>query len=164
MVSEADLYEPIREYLSNQFKFKIEDNSCQSLNYHIECTSTGVFSRHIKENIPDYLEIIFSFLTSERPDLTGFVNEQGALNFITVEVKNNLIDLKDIYQAKRYADLFQAKYAFLVSSKPIPTVIKRLHQRTNILQTSVGLDNIILAQWSIKTNQIIDWYQNSPFK
>ena len=108
--------------------------------------------------------------------------------FIIVEVKYDKIELGDIYQAKRYADLFSANYSFLLSYKPIPEKIKRLSLLTNILRTShfptvgppdrieqaffeMGLPDLILGQYlgdSIKDSKsciIVEdtWFPHDPF-
>ena len=157
MTKEADLYEPIRQYLLAQFKDKFG-------NCFLEDTHTGIFSERIKNEISPYNEIIFSFLKKERPDLTGYIKSEYTTDFITVEVKSDSITLDDIYQAKKYADLFQAKYGFLISQRVIPTVIKRLHNRTYILRTTVGYELLRLAQWSLSKRSIIDWFEKSPFE
>ena len=156
-IKERDLYEPIRRYLLQKFNEKFG----QTL---LEDTHIGDFSHYIKKEIPEYHEIIFSFLKKEKPDLTGYVKKDHGVDFITVEVKNAPISLDDVYQAKKYADLFQAKYGFLISSKVIPIEIKRLHKRTYILRTNVAYENLILAQWSVSKNETVDWFEKSPFE
>ena len=157
MVKEQELYEPIRKYLLEKFNDKFGETI-------LEDTHAGDFSHLIKKEIPEYHEIIFSFLRKEKPDLTGYVKKDYGVDFITVEIKNAPISLDDVYQAKKYADLFQAKYGFLISSRVIPIEIKRLHKRMYILRTSVGYERLILAQWSIFKNEIIDWFERSPFE
>ena len=157
MVKEYDLYEPIRRYLLQKFNEKF-------VKAILEDTHTGDFSPHIKENIPEYHDIIFSFLRKEKPDLTGYVEKEYGIDFITVEIKNAPITLDNVYQAKKYADLFQAKYGFLISPRVIPIEIKRLHKRLGILRTNVGYERLILAQWNIKDQRIIDWFEESPFE
>ena len=44
---------------------------------------------------------------------------------MVVEVKNEVIKLEDIYQTKKYADLFDAKYALLISPEEIPEELIR---------------------------------------
>ena len=148
-------YEPIKTYLIKKFNEKV--GNCYLENTHAK------FSQKIKREIPEYREIIFSFLKKEKPDLTGYVKKDHSTDFITVEIKNDPITLEDIYQAKRYADLFQAKYGFLIFIDEIETEIKRLHKRTYILRTTVGYNKIVLGQWDQLKHEIIDWYEESPF-
>jgi len=157
MAKETELYEPIRLYLINKFWDKFE-------NCTLEDTHKGKFSENIKKEIPQYHDIIFSFLRKERPDLTGYVKQTYGTDFITVEIKSERIKLDDVYQAKKYADLFQAKYGFLLSTHKIPTEIKRLHNRTYILRTTVGYQNLILGQYSTSQKSIIEWFEKSPFE
>jgi hypothetical protein len=154
-LKENDLYEPIRTYLLEKFNVKFK-------NTILEDTHAGGFSPKIKKEIPVYNEIIFSFLKNEKPDLIGYVKEDYGVKYITVEIKNIPINLNDVYQAKKYADLFQARYGFLISSKTIPIEIKRLHNRTYILRTLIS-ENLILAEWNISKNEMIDWFEKSPF-
>jgi hypothetical protein len=71
-------------------------------------------------------DIIFLFLKEAAPDITGFVKEQYSTSFIVMEIKAEKLKLGDIYQTKKYADLFDAKCALVVSSEEIPDELKRL--------------------------------------
>jgi hypothetical protein len=70
------------------------------------------------------------------PDLFGGIVEQessfgfGILkeprpNCIVIEVKDKDVTIGDFYQAKRYGEVFNAKYAFLVSTAPLPSSIRK---------------------------------------
>ena len=70
------------------------------------------------------------------PDLFGVVSEWESVlgvgplrdkrdRYITAEVKNKSVSIGDFYQAKRYGEVFDAKYAFLVSSRPLPARVGR---------------------------------------
>jgi hypothetical protein len=156
-LKEENLYDPIRTYLLEKFNQKFKDTI-------LEDTHSGGFSQKIKKEIPEHREIIFSFLTKEKPDLIGYVKETYSVKYITVEIKNTQINLNDVYQAKKYADLFEAKYGFLISSKAIPDEIKRLHKKTSILRTTVDYERLILAEWDISKNEVVDWFEISPFQ
>jgi hypothetical protein len=41
-------------------------------------------------------------------------------DLITVEVREKTIGLKDIYQAKMYKEVFNARYGFLPTAEPKP--------------------------------------------
>jgi hypothetical protein len=131
--AEKEFYEPIKEYLENAFIEKFG-------NCYLEVTANGLFSDTLKQVVRN--DIIFTFLGRKAsPDLTGFIHTKGSewvtvfegsgivKDFITVEIKREKITLQDVYQAKMYGDLFQAKYALLISPKPIPGEIRRLDQR-----------------------------------
>lgn len=179
--NEEWFYKPLRKLL--EAKFKLEFGNC-----HLEITHKGKLSEKIKSAIPSNANIIFSFLKGKtRPDLTGFVKVQSKIrvgnkiykskkkwcDFIIVEVKPPKIDLKDIYQAKRYADLFQAKYGFLMTMNPIPEEIKRLASVTSILSIKQG--NLRIAQFNVypkgidSDESVCDilkdsWFPDNPFE
>jgi len=161
MQNENELYKSIKNCLQKRFR-------AEFLNCHLEITSNGKFSEEIKSKVPNYNDIIFSFLKKKNsPDLTGFIKEEYSTNFITVEVKNDVITLEDIYQAKRYAELFSAKYSFLISTKPIPTEIKRLCQKIPILYImGTAYASLKLGEFDIERNDILEekWFPESPFK
>ena len=52
------------------------------------------------------LLITFYFLKEAAPDITGFIRKQYATEFVVVEIKRNTIKLDDIYQTRKYAELF----------------------------------------------------------
>lgn len=160
-MEEKELYEWIRCELWNMFQSKFN-------NFHLEITSDGNFSEEIKSVVPDYYDIIFSFLKKKNsPDLTGFVKEQYSTEFITVEIKNDIITLGDVYQAKRYADLFRAKYGFLITTKSIPTEIKRLCQKIPILYIAgAGYATLKLGEFDTRKMKILEdkWFPEPPFK
>lgn len=206
MKLEKSYYNLIKQFLEGKFK-EIYGNC------YLEVTSQR-FSEKIKEAIPRDADIIFSFLSTSKPDITGFIKmregvriesiplgeESGSYldtddkkslewtEFIIVEVKYDEIKLKDIYQTKRYADLFRATYSFLLSYKSIPEKIKRLSLMTNILRTShfpispptnrvlqaffeMGYSDLILGQYSVDSIKdpkscIISedtWFPQDPF-
>ena len=160
MGKESQLYPLIQ----NELKEKFKQIKPLAGSYHLELTYTGKFSEKLKREVKD--DIVFSFLKKRAsPDITGFLKSILGTDFITVEVKRKGIVLDDIYQAKKYADLFRAKYGFLLSSEPIPEEIKRLSRTTNILVTSEGR-SIKIAQYNEKNGKILDrtWFPENPFE
>ena len=131
---ERDLYEPVRSEIESRFKTRFR-------NCHLEVTAEGKFSDNLKEKVKH--DIVSSFIRRARvggyasPDLTGFSMYYGKTNFITVEIKDEELTLDNVYQAKKYADLFSAKYGFLISSEAIPTELKKLHKAVSILDHEV---------------------------
>ena len=153
MVIEKELYELVRRHLWDCFQPPKFDD------VYLAVTSNGNFPEEILAHVSQYEEIIFAFLKKKNsPDITGFVKlvtktepKYAAFKFITVEIKNAVIKLEDIYQAKRYADLFKAQYGFLISTKPIPTTIKRLCEKIPILYIAgTGYDKLKLAQFDME--------------
>src|SRR5215469_9383800 len=111
-MAEANLYQPIRERLEELFATKAKQ--C-----YIEITASKGLSEKLKSKIPPHREIVFAFL-KKRPDLFGFVENQYASDLIIVEVKERIEKLDDIYQAKLYKEVFDARYGFLITTQPIP--------------------------------------------
>lgn len=112
VMAEADFYQPIKKGLEELLASK-------GKSFYLEVTATRRWSEKLKGKIPQGREIVFTFL-KKRPDLLGFVEGQHSSNFITVEVKEQIKELDDIYQAKLYKEVFDAKYGFLITTEPIP--------------------------------------------
>lgn len=165
-MSEEALYEPIREFLLS--KFSEIEGDC-----YLEITANGHFSETFKKAVQQ--DIVFAFLKrGVSPDLTGFITKGfGIQDFITVEIKSERITIKDIAQAKLYGDIFSARYAFLISPRPIPEEIKRLHQNIFILSRFTSNYDIFLGELQFEWRnhrctgacRVIkeNWFPASPF-
>lgn len=164
---ERSLYEPIKEYLAKSFTQKFG-------NCYLEITAEGVFSPTLKSVVRH--DIIFYFLRKKAPDLAGFVAKKQSewdasfvpsivQDYITVEIKKDKITLDDIYQAKMYGDLFQAKYALLISPERIPEEIKRLEQNTYVTHRYMSGWYVHVGHW-ISISNVIEqnWLPRSPFQ
>jgi len=158
VTKEKQLYEVIKERLEETLKAKFND-------FYLEITADTGFSNKLKSEIPRGREIIFNFLKKARPDITGFVKENSFSYFIVVEIKNSSIELDDIYQTKKYAQLFGAKYALLISTDEIPEEIKRLDKTINpdFLSGAYGY-RIVLVHFDINKKEFVEWYEKNPFK
>ena len=156
---EKQLYEVIKEKLEEILKTKFND-------FYLEITADTGFSNKLKSEIPRGREIIFNFLKKARPDITGFVKENSFSYFIVVEIKNSSIELDDIYQTKKYAQLFGAKYALLISTNEIPEEIKRLDKTIypHLLSGGYGYERIVLVHFDINRKEFVEWYEKNPFK
>lgn len=154
---EKDYYKKIKERMEELFKSKVGD-------VYLEITANG-FSNKLKEQIPDNRHLIFSFLGQKgvRPDITGFTKENY---FIVMEIKNEEIKLDYVYQLKKYAQLFDAKYAFLVSTFEIPAEIKKLDKIIfpYLLSGGYGYERLVLIHFDPDTGEFIEWYEKNPFK
>jgi hypothetical protein len=62
----------------------------------------------------------------DRPDIIGVVDGQFFKHLLVAEVKENSPTLEDIYQIKRYKEVFEARDAFLITIGPIKEELKRL--------------------------------------
>ena len=163
--AEKELYEPIRKYLEEAFREKF--GRC-----YLEITADGSFSELLKRAVRH--DIVFSLLGRKAsPDLTGFIASARSPSapsyrieveaFITVEVKREKIALQDIYQAKMYGDLFQAKYSLLISPEEIPQIIVRLHQQLFVLSRFMTGWHLYIGQWDSHDKVIYEWLPEPPF-
>ena len=154
---EKEYYEVVKEKLAQLFRER-------GVNVYLEITASGVFSNRIKSEIPHDREIIFSFLRKVAPDITGFVERSGSSEFVVVEVKRNEIGLDDIYQLRKYADLFDAKFSFLVSLKPVPEEIKRLSKAVYAILARPSIYHVfVLTYFDGKSGEFVEWFEENPF-
>jgi len=152
-------YPDIKERLTELFKDKGAD-------VHLEVTANGKFSEYLKSKIPPNRGILFYFLRKVAPDITGYVEGCAFPGFVVVEVKKDEIDLDDIYQLKKYYDLFEARFAFLISLKPIPAEIKHLSQTTFLMSRLKGgniYQAFALAHFDAVSKEFVDWFEENPF-
>jgi len=158
VTKEKQLYEVIKERLEEILKAKFND-------FYLEITADTGFSNKLKSEIPRGREIIFNFLKKARPDITGFVKENSFSYFIVVEIKSSSIELDDIYQTKKYAQLLEAKYVLLISTNEIPEEIKRLDKAIYpyLLEGCYGYERIVLVHFDINKKEFVEWYKNKPF-
>jgi len=130
-----------------------------------EITASKKFSNRLKSKISDYRHIIFYFLKDVAPDITGFVEKGDFVDFVIIEVKNEEIKLDHIYQTRRYAELFDAKFAFLVSTEEIPEEIKRLSKVVYPLLSGPSVyQSRTLVHLHKETQSLKDWYPENPFE
>jgi len=132
---------------------------------YLEITATRKFSDSLKSQIPPQRDIIFTFLKKAPPDITGFIKDTS--DFIVIEFKKKRIELDDIYQTKKYRELFNTKFTFLISLQPIPTEIKRLDKAMNNQLLQAGLYwafAFVLAQFDGQEKKFVEWYPENPFE
>lgn len=141
MVKEEDLYKPVRKALEEMFSRK---GTCKS-----EVTSQKI-SDSIKKRLDDY-SIFLLETEDKRPDLMGFVHvlsKSGHIDkrLIVVEVKNRGLTLRDIYQVKMYAEIFFARFAFLISPQGFNEARRRLIKNRFLLGYAGGFGSITVMQ------------------
>jgi len=85
------------------------------------------------------------------------------VGFVVVEVKAEKLKLDDIYQTKKYAELFDAKYALLVTTEEIPEELKRLSKVIFSLLHIGEYRTFSLAQFDEKTNAFAEYFPENPF-
>ncbi len=88
--------------------------------------------------------------------------KSGVQDFITVEIKREVVTIQHVYQAKMYGDLFRAKYALLISPEPIPEEIKRLHRQLSLLNRFMSGWKVYIGSWS-ESRESMSWFPESPF-
>jgi hypothetical protein len=156
---ERDYYAPIKSKLEERLREK-------GVNVYLEQTADTNFSETLKAAIPRGHEIIFNFLRSSRPDMTGYLPDKfGSKYFMIVEIKLDLLKLEDIYQLRRYADLFNAQCAFLISPQPIPEELKRLASVVHpVLNSGHWRQVFRLVQFDLEKKDFIEWFPTNPFE
>ncbi len=134
----------------------------QFSNGHLEITAKKRFSNDLKAKIPKGRDIIFPFLRQAFPDLTGYVERENYSEFVIIEIKAEELKLDDIYQTRKYADLFDARYVLLISTEGIPEEIKRLSQVAfSMLQ--LNINRLTLVHYDSEKNAFKDWLPEKPF-
>ena len=159
-MKEENYYEPIKNKLSELFASKTS-------NYYLEITANKTFSNKLKEGVESFRNLIFYFLKQASPDITGFVKKEHYSDFIVIEFKKEPLKIDDVYQTKKYQNLFNSKFTFLISLFPVPEEIKRLH-KDNLIPTLLSgrtySENIVLVQFDKNTNEFVEWYPENPFE
>jgi hypothetical protein len=156
---EKEYYETIKTKLIELFREKVGDR------VYLEITANRTFSNKLKSEVPNNRNIIFPFLREFAPDITGFIKGEYSSDFIVIEVKTEAIKLEHIYQSRKYQDLFDSKFTFLISLQPIPEEIKRLHKTiyTLLYHPSIFL-TFVLVHFDDKSGNFVEWYPEDPFE
>lgn len=153
---EREYYKAIKVSLEELLKSKFN-------NFHLEITAERNFSNKLKANIGQYRDIIFYFLKEAAPDITGFIKGEYSLDFLVVEIKREKIKLDDVYQTRKYAELFDARYALLISTEEIPEEIRRLHRVVYSLLSLPAYKTLTLCRVDTETMKFIEWFPENPF-
>ncbi len=156
-MQEKELYKPIKAKVEEILKPKFSD-------FYLEITADKKFSNKLKAEIPDYRHIIFYFLKEVAPDITGFIKKNYSSDFIVIEVKAEAVKLDHIYQTRKYAELFDAKYALLVSIEEIPEEIKRLSKTVHSLLSLPGYKHMTLVHFDDETKKFVEWFPENPLE
>lgn len=154
---EREYYKTIKDKLAHLLTTKFRD-------FYLEITADKKFSNRLKAKISQYREIIFYFLKEAAPDITGFIEKEYSSDFITVEVKREKIKLDDIYQTRKYAELFDARYALLISTKEIPEEIKRLSKQVFSLLSLPAYKKMAIVQYNEEVGEFVEWFEENPFE
>ena len=151
---EEHYYDLIAEELARLFKEK-------GVNVHLEITARREMSDELKARIPRNMDVALLFLKKVRPDITGHAEDKG---FVVVEVKKRA-DLDAIYQLKKYVDLLDARFAFLVSLEPIPEDLKRLLDRLFLIpKLKSSIHHVfVLTYFDVENRRFVEWFEEDPF-
>src|SRR5262249_19284495 len=133
--------------------------------FHVEITASKNFTNKLKAQIPEHRNLIFHFLREAPPDLTGFVKgEYNATDFLVAEFKKGRLRLDDVYQARKYAELFDAKYALLITTEEIPEELKRLSKVVySLLHLSHWSRKFVIARFDEERDAFVEWFEEHPF-
>lgn len=178
MADERSHYEPLRQALEIHILSKLRpqyhDPKRQAIarskppaeTIYLEITADKGLSNQLKAKIGSGRELIYLFLKKDaRPDLTGFIEIPPLVHFIAVEFKDETLTLDDIYQLKKYADLLDAKYSLLISTREIPEEIKRLRNAIpDLLSRSTGYNALTLVHYDSTNKSLLDWFPKDPFQ
>lgn len=154
---EKDYYSDLKSLLEKHLQSAFGES------YHLEITATKSFSNKLKAQIPERRNLIFHFLKEAPPDITGFTKEQYTTDFFVAEFKKETLRLDDIYQVRKYAELFDAKYALLITTEEIPEELKRLSKIVYSLLSLPGYSKLTLARFDQQQGQFVDWFEENPF-
>jgi hypothetical protein len=153
---EKDYYSLLKSKLDELLKSRFGD-------VYLEITAKG-FSNKLKAEIPDYRKLILLFLKEVFPDITGFIKEQYTTEWFIAEFKKEKLKLDDIYQARKYAELFDAKYALLVTTEEIPEELKTISKiALPLLSLCGGHSKLTLVRFDEQEGQFVDWFEADPF-
>ena len=159
MADERALYEIIMEALKEKFLKRFH-------NIRLEVTSDGKFSDTLKGKFDE--ASLYFIAQHKYPDLMGFVLENSSEYFITVEIKDEKPKIDHIYEAKMYAELFKAKYGFLISTEPLPEEIKRLKRLRDTLFKHEGwaYQQVICGEFGKDAKRLLDhkWFPENLFE
>jgi hypothetical protein len=153
---EKDYYADLKNALEQILKARFAD-------FHVEITATKVFSNKLKAEIPEHRNLIFHFLREAPPDITGFIKSQYTTDFLIAEFKKEVLRLDHIYQARKYAELFEAKYALLITTEEIPEELKRLCKLLYSLLALPAYRRLALVRLDEAKGELVDWFEDNPF-
>src|SRR5215472_2957992 len=159
LIGERALYESVKVWLERLLEEKYAS-------VRLEVAAYKQFSNVLQSQIDPHRELIFAFLNEAAPDITGFVKKdsQSLREFVVVEVKTTPIKLEDIYQVRKYAELFDARNALLLSTSEIPEKIIRLSRVVpSLLTLQGGYGRVNLVRFE-ETGNRVTWSSDCPFK
>ncbi|WP_298279519.1 hypothetical protein [Ferroplasma sp.] len=149
-ISEADLYPSIEMWLNGYLKDKYPK-------YQIETTYKS--ATHKLENVLRYynLNVSRTLLLNIKIDILGILTYNKQQELVFVEVKDNLLTLKDLGQLWGYTQLLNPLESFLISSKGLGTIgeLYNTLNRRDLFVYGTKKERIMrAAYWQINNNSI----------
>lgn len=160
MSSERELYQPVRKALEKYFCEEAEE--C-----FFEVTADKVGER-VEEKLAD--EVLFLIRKREfRPDIMGYVRVPIGLGIfffsefrVVVEVKDGKPSVNDLFQVKKYGELYDAAISILVSTdKPEQRFLRLLERKPTLLSLPMGGYSAFITRF-LKDKCDFDWWYPRP--
>jgi len=158
---ESRLYSCVRDTLQSYF--------CSgSIDCLFEVTAEGV-SDELQGKLGD--EILFLLGSRElRPDILGHVEHPVESKtfyyhkfFVATEVKEGSPTINDLFQAKKYGEIYEAAVTLLVSTeKPEERLLRLLKRNPVLLHLPMSMFSAYLCKFSEKSEAIDWWYPEPP--
>jgi len=158
---EAKLYLPVRNALESYF--------CPGSEHClIEVTADRV-SDKLQEKLPD--DVLFLLKGGEvRPDILGRVEHPIGSKafyyhsfFVTAEVKDGAPTINDLFQAKKYGEIYSAAITLLASTqKPEERLLRLLKRNPVLLHLPMSMHLAYLCRFSVKDGLIDWWFPEQP--
>jgi hypothetical protein len=155
---ERDCYPAVKRWLESRLNQGFAS-------VYLEVTADRTFSNTLKAQIDRNRDLIFTFLREAAPDLAGFVKKDSSSprEFLVMEVKARPIKLDDVYQTRKYAELFDARYALLLSTCEVPEEISRLSQVLSPYLLALPAYKKLTLVTFRENGGYVAWFPDDPF-
>jgi hypothetical protein len=116
-------------------------------------------------------EILFLLGSRElRPDILGQVEypiESHAFYyhsfFVAAEVKDGIPTIHDLFQAKKYGEIYEAAVTLLVSTqRPEERLLRLLKRNSVLLHLPMSMFSAYVCRFSAKDERIDSWFPEQP--
>lgn len=156
-IGESELYPHIEKWLNGYLRDRYPD-------YQVETTYKS--ATHTLENIlrEYHLNISRALLLNIKIDILGILRDDKRQELVFVEVKDNLLTLKDLGQLWGYTQLINPVESFLISSKglgPIGELYNTLNRR-DLFVYGIRRERIMKAALWLKNSNSIDYASMIP--
>jgi len=155
------LYMGVRKALTSYFS----DGSERCL---FDVAAYGV-SNELLQELPD--EILFLLGNRElRPDILGRVEYPlqdkpfyYSRFFVTAEVKDGPPTINDLFQAKKYGEIYEAAISLLVATeKPEERLLRLLKRKSVLLHLPMSMFRVYLCRYSAEVQAFTWWFPEEP--